>query len=129
MTSQFVLDASAVLALLSREKGWEEVQQAIAIGAIISTVNIAEVVSKLSDTGIPEAAIGQALDLLSLEIVDFNRTLTHQTGMLRPHTKHLGLSLGDRACLALARTRNLPALTTDRAWEKLQIDVTIQLVR
>ncbi len=127
--SQFVLDASAVLALLSREKGWEEVEQAIAIGAAISTVNVAEVVSKLSDTGMPETAIGQVLDLLGLEIVDFNRSLAHNTGMLRPHTKHRGLSLGDRACLALAGTRNLPALTTDRAWEHLQLDVTIQLIR
>ncbi len=66
--SQFVLDASAVLALLSREKGWEEVEQAIAMGAAISTVNVAEVVSKLSDTGMPETAIGQVLDLLGLDL-------------------------------------------------------------
>jgi PIN domain nuclease of toxin-antitoxin system len=127
--SQFVLDASAVLALLSRERGWEEVEQAIAVGAIISTVNIAEVVSKLNDAGMPETAIGQVLDLLHLEIVDFNQTLAHQTGMLRPHTKHMGLSLGDRACLALASVRNIPALTTDRAWEKVQLDIAVRLIR
>jgi PIN domain nuclease of toxin-antitoxin system len=127
--SQFVLDASALLALLSREKGWEQVEQAIAGGAAISTVNVAEVVSKLSDAGMPETTIGQVLDLLGLEIVDFNRSQAHHTGMLRPHTKHLGLSLGDRACLALAGTRNLPALTTDRAWENLRLDVTIQMIR
>ena len=69
--SQFVLDASALLALLSREKGWEQVEQAIAGGAAISTVNVAEVVSKLSDAGMPETTIGQVLDLLGLEIVDF----------------------------------------------------------
>lgn len=129
MMSQFVLDASAVLALLSREKGWEQVEHAAAIGAAISAVNVAEVVSKLSDSNMSKTTISQALDLLHLEIVDFNSSLAHYTGMLRPHTKHLGLSLGDRACLALAGTRNLPALTTDRAWEKLQLDITVQLIR
>ena|SRR5947208_3124618 len=127
--SQFVLDASAVLALLSHEKGWEQVEQAIAVGAVISAVNVAEVVSKLSDAGMPETAIGQVLDLLGLEIVDFNRSLAHQTGVLRLHTKHMGLSLGDRACLALAGLRNLPALTADRTWENLLLDVTVQLIR
>src|SRR5438445_13800044 len=125
--SQFVLDASAVLALLGREKGWEEVEQAIAAGSAISTVNVAEIVSKLSDTGMPETAISQVLDLLALEIIDFNQSLAHQTGMLRPFTKHVGLSLGDRACLALAGARNLPVLTTDRAWKTLALDVTVQL--
>src|SRR5258708_32074262 len=125
--SQFGLDASAVLALLSREKGWEEVEQAIAMGAAISTVNVAEVVSKLSDTGIPETAIGQVLDLLGLEIVDFNRSLAHNTVMLRPHMKHCGLSLGDRACLALPGHRNLPALTPDRACLLLHLSATIHL--
>ncbi len=129
MMSQFVLDASAVLALLGRERGQEEVEQAIAVGAAISTVNIAEVVSKLSDAGMPETVISQVLDLLGLEIVDFNQTLAHQTGMLRSHTKPMDLSLGDRACLALARVRNVPALTTDRVWEKLQLDITVRLIR
>ncbi len=127
--SQFVLDASALLALLSREKGWEQVEQAIAMGATISTVNIAEVVSKLSDVGMPETAIRQALDLLGLEIVDFNQSLAHHTGMLRPLTKHVGLSLGDRACLALAGVRHIPALTADRAWENLLLDITVQFIR
>lgn len=127
--SQFVLDASAVLALLGRERGGEEVERAIAVGAAISAVNIAEIVSKLNDAGMPEAAIGQVVDLLGLEIVDFDQALAHQTGMLYSHTKPMGLSLGDRACLALARVRNVPALTTDRVWEKLQVDVTIQLIR
>jgi ribonuclease VapC len=127
--SQFVLDASAVLALLSREKGWEQVEQATVAGAVISAVNVAEVVSKLSDTNMSEATIRQVLDLLHLEIVNFNDSLAHDTGMLRSHTKHLGLSLGDRACLALARTCNLPVLTADRAWDNLKLDIAIQLIR
>jgi ribonuclease VapC len=126
---QFVLDTSAVLALLNHEKGWELVEQAITVGAAISTVNVAEVVSKLSDTAMPETAIGQVLDLLGLELVDFNQSLAYQTGLLRPYTKQLGLSLGDRACLALAGFRHLPALTADRAWRQLELDITIQLIR
>jgi len=127
--SQYILDASALLALLNGEKGGEQVEEAIALGAAISTVNVAEVVSKLSDDGMPEIAIAQTLGLLGLEVVDFNRFLAYQTGMLRPLTKHRGLSLGDRACLALARVRNLPVLTTDRVWKDLSLDIIVRLIR
>src|SRR5947208_3396580 len=112
MMSQCILDASALLALLNDEKGSEQVEETIALGAAISTVHVAEVISKLSDDGIPETTVSQMLCLPGSEIVDFNHLLAHQAGGLRPLTKHMGLSLGDRACLALARARNLPVLTT-----------------
>jgi PIN domain nuclease of toxin-antitoxin system len=127
--SQYILDASALLALLNDEKGGEQVEEAIALGAAISTVNVAEVVSKLSNDGIPETTISQMLGLPGLEIVDFNRLLAHQTGMLRPLTKQMGLSLGDRACLALARMCNLPVLTTDRVWKDLSLDIIVRVIR
>jgi ribonuclease VapC len=124
-----VLDASALLALLNGEPGSEQVTSVIADGAAISAINLAEVVTKLSEIGIPEALIHDALDLLGLEIVDFDVEQAYQVGLLRPLTRHAGLSLGDRACLALAKQLGLPALTTDRVWEGLDIGVAVQMIR
>jgi len=126
---QSVLDASALLALLNQEYGSEQIAEVIADGAAISAVNFSEVVAKLSHAGMTEAAIHEALDSLGLEIVEFDIGLAYQTGFLRPLTRRAGLSLGDRACLALAQHLNLPALTTDRAWENLSLDIAIQVIR
>ncbi len=123
------MDASALLAVIYREPGAERVTEVMARGAAISTVNLAEVVEKLSENGLLEATIRAILDPLRLEIVDFDGALPYQTGYLRPPTQSLGLSLGDRACLALARQRGLPALTTERAWANLQLGVTVQVIR
>ena len=98
-------------------------------GAAISAVNLAEVVTKLSEIGMPEALIHEVLDSLGLEIVDFDFKQAYQVGLLRPLTRHAGLSLGDQACLALAQQLALPALTTDRIWESLTIDVKVQVIR
>ena len=124
-----VLDASALLALLNGEPGSEQVADVIVDGAAISTVNLAEVVTKLSEIEMPEALIHEALDSLGLEIIDFDFEQAYQVGLLRPLTRHAGLSLGDRACLALAKQLGLPALTTDRIWERLAIDVIVQVIR
>jgi ribonuclease VapC len=124
-----VLDASALLALLNGESGSEHVAGVIVDGAAISAVNLAEVVTKLSEIGMPEALIHEVLDSLGLEIIDFDFEQAYQVGLLRPLTRHAGLSLGDRACLALAKQLGLPALTTDRIWERLAIGVIVQIIR
>ena len=126
--SEVVLDASALLALLHREPGHEEVARVIP-DAAISAVNISEVVSKLAESGMPGEKIEEALEGLALEICDFGRELAFQAGMLRLTTRSRGLSLGDRACLALGERLNLPVLTTDRAWEDLELDVEVRQVR
>ncbi|MBA2393431.1 MAG: type II toxin-antitoxin system VapC family toxin [Ktedonobacteraceae bacterium] len=124
-----VLDASALLALLNGEAGSEQVASVIVDGAAISAVNLAEVVTKLSEIGMPEALIHDVLDLLGLEIIDFDFKQAYQVGLLRPFTRHAGLSLGDRACLALAQLLDLPALTTDRIWASLAVNVTVLVIR
>ena len=124
-----VLDASALLTLLHQEPGSNKVVQAIEDGAAISTVNLSEVASKLNDLGAPEVVIQDAINALELTIVDFNAELAYKVGALRPQTRHIGLSLGDRACLALAQHLGLPALTTDRAWEGLSLGITVQVIR
>ncbi len=126
--SDLVVDASALLALLSQE-GKAERRPVTLKGTIISAVNLSEVVAKLAEVGMPEAEIRSALDPLGLEVEAFDANQAYLAGLLRPRTKALGLSLGDRACLALAQKRGSPVLTMDRAWARLQIDVEIRLMR
>jgi ribonuclease VapC len=127
--SSFVLDASALVALLNGEPGASRVAFAVAQGAAIGAINLAEVVTRFSHAGQSEPAIRAHIEPLDLEIVDFDEDLAYRTGMLRPVTRAAGLSLGDRACLALAGRLGLPALTTDRPWASLAVGVTIELIR
>jgi PIN domain nuclease of toxin-antitoxin system len=123
-----VLDASALLALINSEPGWEMVGAALS-EAVISAVNLAEVVTKMVDIGIPEAdAWSEAADLVPV-VIDFGPELARATAGLRKATRTLGLSLGDRACLALAEQLHLPALTADGAWRRLAIGVEIRFLR
>ncbi len=126
--SEVVLDASALLALLNKEPGHEEIARIISRVAI-SAVNLSEVAAKLAESGMPGEAIRDALEGLALEAHNFGRELAFQTGLLRPLTRSRGLSLGDRACLALGQQLNLPVLTTDRAWEGLDLGLEVRLVR
>ncbi len=125
--SESVLDASAILALLQGERGSEAVLEALP-GAAVSTVNLSEVVAKLAGHGMPLVEIRQALTL-GLEVVPFTEDLAYAAGELRPLTRDRGLSLGDRACLALAKTMDLPVLTADRAWASLDLGVEVRLAR
>ena len=126
--SEVVVDASAILALLNKETGSEEVLRFIGKAAI-STVNLSEVIAKLADAGIPEEDIRQILSNLNLEVIDFNEEQALKAGMLRPNTKSIGLSFGDRACLALGIILNQPVLTTDRLWGSINVGVEVRVVR
>lgn len=123
-----VLDASALLVLLNAESGAEVVSRALPQG-VISAVNLSEVIAKLAEAGMPEAAARQVISRLAVEVVPFDAEQSYIAGMLRPLTIHLGLSLGDRACLALARLLSSPALTTDRVWAQLNLGIEIEIVR
>ena len=123
-----VLDASAALALLKHEPGGDAVRAHVP-GAAISAVNVAEVVDKLSATGLDEDKVREFVFTLGAEIVPFDEEFAFATGMLRPLTRHAGLSLGDRACLALAKRLVLPALTADRSWTALDVGVEVRLIR
>lgn len=117
--SEAVLDSSAVLALLLGEAGAHAVT-AVLPGALLSTVNLAEVVTKLCERGMPRDQARAAVETVGVEIVAFEADQACLTGELRQRTRMLGLSLGDRACLALARQRDLPAVTADAAWRRLE---------
>lgn len=113
--AEVVLDASALLALLNAEAGSDEVAASLP-GARISAVNVAEVVGKLAEAGAPEEEILEILEGLGLEIRAAGLQEAMRAGLMRPETRSLGLSLGDRFCLALGRELGAPVLTADRSW-------------
>jgi len=123
-----VLDATAVLALLNEEPGAGTVA-ALLPQAVMSTVNLAEVVSKLAEAGMPEGTIKTVLGELGLTVIPFDEDLALRTGLLRPATSQYGLSFGDRACLALGQHLHRPVLTADRMWKTLKLGVAIKMIR
>jgi PIN domain nuclease of toxin-antitoxin system len=123
-----VLDATALLALLHDEPGAEAVAEALPHSSI-STVNLAEVVAKLAEAGMPEETIRIALAGLGIEVIPFDEDLAYRTGLLRALTSRYGLSLGDRACLALGLRLGQPVLTADRIWATLKVGVKIRVIR
>jgi PIN domain nuclease of toxin-antitoxin system len=123
-----VLDASVLLAHISGEKGSEVVPD-LASGALLSTVNLAELFAKLLERNFTANEAGETIYGYRFDPVPFDRELARRTGVLRPLTKALGLSLGDRACLALAQREGLPVLTTDKSWAKLNIGIEIRIIR
>ena len=128
MPELVVLDASAVLAIVNNEPGADEVA-ATSGDAIISAVNWSEVVAKSFDQGLRERDLDDALGRFDFGVLSFDRAQADAAGLLRPVTRAAGLSLGDRACLALASSRSLPVLTGDRKWVGLPVHVDIRLIR
>lgn len=123
-----VLDSSALLALLWSEPG-SEVVATVMEEAIISAVNMAEVCSKLADRGIVGVEIHALLSELAVRVVVFDESQAFRTGELRPATRAFGLSIGDRACLALAVSEKLSVITADKAWGNLNLGISITLIR
>jgi PIN domain nuclease of toxin-antitoxin system len=128
VANRYGLDASALLSLLNSEEGAD-----LVLGFLphcsMSTVNLAEVVTRLSILGMPGGELHQVLTLLSLDLIPFDEDQAFQAGLLSGKTRSLGLSQGDRACLALALSTRATALTADRAWQGLDLGVEIKLIR
>lgn len=124
----YVLDASAVLSVINEEPGSERVAGHLE-GAAISAVNLAEVVTKLQERGFSDQEIDEMLLLLDLDVRVFDSPTAILAGKLRGITRHAGLSLGDRACLAFAQRESATALTTDKAWAELDIGIAVELAR
>ena len=123
-----ILDASAVLAFFHREPGTETVRSVLENSAI-STVNLSEVIAKLVETGTdPDKAV-LLTQAQPFQPADHTLEQAQVAGALRAATRQAGLSLGDRACLALALTLRLPVYTADRVWRNLPLDVDVRLIR
>jgi ribonuclease VapC len=126
-----ILDGSALLAYLRDEPGAEVVSEAIAGGVAISTVNLAEVLSRVADRGRDPGALVERMTergLLggAIAVESFTTADAVETARLRRPTREAGLSLGDRACLAFARRLEAPALTADLPWSEAG-DLAVEL--
>jgi len=129
-----VLDASALLAYIHGERGASEVQRAFDNEAAISAVNWAEVLSKLAEVGLDPATTSkrmrdQVVIGSALSVWPFDEHLALDVARLRNQTRPYGLSLGDRACLALGSFLKVPILTADRNWAELKMRVTLRFIR
>jgi ribonuclease VapC len=124
-----VLDASALLALLNREPGAEKLTPQLLSTATSSTVNLAEVQGKLVERGLnPDDAWEAVLSPLR-EVAAFTAEHAKIAGSLIAQTRALGLSLGDRACLALGLVLKAPVYTADRSWKNLKLGIRIHVIR
>lgn len=123
-----VLDASALLALLFHETGHEMVASYLD-ESCISTVNLSEVIGRFARDGHNAQLVLQKIEAIDMKIIPFSIDHATVAATFLPQTRSLGLSLADRACLALAFSRNVPVLTADKIWQQADIGVDIILVR
>jgi PIN domain nuclease of toxin-antitoxin system len=129
MTPQ-ILDTSALLAYLWKEPGEARVAHLLTTEhCLLGATNLAELVSKAIERGLPANEVPTLVNSLNVEIVPLTQAQAEMVGVLRQTTRHLGLSLGDRACLALAKTLDGVAITADRPWLALDIGIPIECVR
>jgi ribonuclease VapC len=128
VSERSVLDASALICLLQREPGWERVEAALPLSCI-GAVNLAEVIGRFVERGMPAHDIDAMLGHVQLRAIEFDAEQARAAGLLRLTTRSAGLSLGDRACLALAAKLGVKAVTADRAWKDLNVGVQIEFIR
>lgn len=128
MAIEAVVDSSAFLAHAFGEAG-ASVTEAVFPVSAISTVNLTEIVTSMIERSWETDRIRAALEASAAEVVDHDAELAIDAAVLRRATRHRGLSLGDRACLALARRLRVPVYTADRSWGDLDVGVDIRVVR
>ncbi len=127
--NKVVLDASAILAVISGEPGAEKLTPDLLTQAVASAVNLAEVQAKLVSRGWMSDEAWEDATSPVREIVAFNEEQARLAGDLVNQTRHLGLSLGDRACLALGLSLHCPVYTAEKAWKKVKLNVDVHVIR
>jgi ribonuclease VapC len=126
--SKYVLDASALLALLHNEPGAKRVHDILA-HSVIGAVNACETVGKLVSAGMNFDDARTSIELLNIEVIPFDNEAAYKAGNLIAETKKLGLSLGDRACLALGIITQLTVVTAEQSWSKVKLPVALEIIR
>ena len=126
--TEAVLDASALIAFLRNEPGADKVAAVLA-GACVSAVNLAETMSKMVEYGKPLDATTYQIERLRIPVIPFDAEQAKIVASLWKATRVAGLSLGDRACLALALKQGLPVLTADQLWAKAEVGVKVEVIR
>jgi PIN domain nuclease of toxin-antitoxin system len=123
-----VLDASALVAVARKERGFESALPFLD-AAVLSTVNAVEVIEVLGRFGNPPEFVRELIADLGIGLEPFSERQALVAASIAVHTRHLGLSLGDRACLAVASDLGGVAVTADLVWGELFLDVEIALIR
>ncbi len=127
--NKIVLDSSAILAIYYNEPGKKKVRSLLdKTEPLVTSVNLCEVFTKLLNDGLTAEAIGESFTALEIEVRNFDQFHAMQAAELRLPTKHLGLSLGDRACLGLALLEKAVAVTGDKSWSGLKF-CKIEVIR
>jgi ribonuclease VapC len=127
--NRIVLDASAILTVINGEPGAEKLTPDLLARAIGSTVNLAEVQTKLVSRGWSSELAWEDATSPVREVLTFDEEQARIAGDLVIQTRHLGLSLGDRACLALGIALKVPVYTAEKVWKKLKVGVRIHVIR
>jgi PIN domain nuclease of toxin-antitoxin system len=128
MDEAAVLDASALIALIKGEPGADLVHELLP-RATISAVNWIEVIEVIAGLGVSTAERRTQVSELGISLAPLTPAQAESAAALRPSTRSAGLSVADRACLALALELDLPAMTADRAWADLDVGVEVKLIR
>jgi len=126
--SRYVLDSSALIALVRRERGWEQVDAALE-SSVVCAVNLTESITKLIHKGGEPGLVERLLQDLALEVLPFDEELAWESLDLCPLAWTHGISFADRACLSLARHLKLPVITSDAEWIKLRLGIQVVLFR
>jgi ribonuclease VapC len=127
--TRIILDASAILAVIHQESGYEKLTPQLLARAVASTVNLAEVQSKLVGRGWTSDEAWEDATSPVQEVLAFDEEHARIAGDLIAHTKRHGLSLGDRACLALATALKAPVYTAERNWKSLGLGIPVHVIR
>jgi PIN domain nuclease of toxin-antitoxin system len=120
LRNKVLFDSSALLTLIQQENGFEELEDVVA-NAVISSVNLSEVISVLSRSGVPSDKLEEIINSSITVVIPFLRDEAMLSGELINQTKNFGLSLGDRACIATGILYNLKVYSTDQIWSKLDL--------
>ncbi|MFZ3276145.1 MAG: type II toxin-antitoxin system VapC family toxin [Candidatus Sulfotelmatobacter sp.] len=124
-----MLDASAILAVIGGEPGAEKLTPDLLARAVGSAVNLSEVQAKLVSRGWPSGQAWEDATSPVREVLAFDEAQARVAGDLVTQTRHLRLSLGDRACLALGIVLKVPVYTAEKAWKKLKVGVRVHVIR
>jgi len=129
MTNNTIFDASAAIALFAKEKGREVIKKHLK-NAIISSVNVSEIYKYCIDRQrLTTSECENLMKISAIKIIDFDAKQALIAADIYPKTKKLGLSLGDRACIALAIDKDCPILTCDKIWAKVNLDIKFIMAR
>jgi ribonuclease VapC len=126
--TEAILDASALIAFLRNERGAEKVTAVVA-RSCISSVNLAETLSKMIEYGKPLEEVAYQIERLRIPVIPFDAEQARIAASLWKPTRAVGMALGDRACLALALKAGVPAMTAEKDWVKVDVGVKVELIR